>query len=58
MNKLPYAIMKDVYESKADTYIEQTSFPVMLWNLEVIKTWCSNISFFLIKENTVYNVNE
>ena len=27
VNKLPYAIMKDVYESKADTYIEQTSFP-------------------------------
>lgn len=26
VNKLPYAIMKDVYESKADTYIEQTSF--------------------------------
>lgn len=27
VNKLLYAIMKDVYESKADTYIEQTSFP-------------------------------
>ena len=27
VNKLPYSIMKDVYESKADTYIEQTSFP-------------------------------
>ena len=26
VNKLPYAIMKDVYESKADTYMEQTSF--------------------------------
>ena len=26
VNKLPYAIMKDVYESKAYTYIEKTSF--------------------------------
>ena len=27
VNNLPYVIMEDVYSSKADTYIEQTSFP-------------------------------
>lgn len=27
VNTLPYVIMEDIYISKADTYIEQTSFP-------------------------------
>ena len=27
VNNLPYVIMEDIYISKADTYIEQTSFP-------------------------------